>query len=201
MVALIVSRDEVLGEACRAELAAAGHEVVLADGDLTDGGVPDLGDLADVEVLVAVAPDPLRSVEPDPVGFLDEVRAAVGAHLPGMVERRNGRIVLVVSATGLPGQTWQDGTASSMWGLVGLARSAARDVAAQGVTVNVVRTGHIVAPGSEPDPTVVAETPLKRAGTPDDVAAAVGYLVSADAAYVTGLVLPVDGGLTMGLGA
>lgn len=194
MAALVWHREPVVGEACASELRTLGHDVTIT------ASLDEATATPEVDVLVAVA----AGVAEAPVaadGLLAEVEALVGAHLPGMVERGDGRVILVAGATGLPGQGWADGIGAAMWGIVGLARTAARSVAASGVTVNVVRIGHLVGPDGEPDPAIVAETPLKRAGTPDDVAAAVGYLASPDAAYTTGLVLPVDGGATIGLGA
>lgn len=194
MAALVWHREPLVGEACAAELRAQGHEVGVTD--TLDEALA----AADVDILVIVAAG-VAEVPMLADGLLADVEALVAAHLPAMVERGAGRVVLVAGATGLPGQGWADGVGAAMWGIVGLARTAARSVAASGVTVNVVRIGHLVGPDGEPDPAIVAETPLKRAGTPDDVAAAVGYLVSPDAAYTTGLVLPVDGGATIGLGA
>ena len=117
----------------------------------------------------------------------------------------------VSEVTGVPGRTWEDGSGTAMWGLVGLGRSAARDLAVHGVTVNVVRAGVVATPelealrGADADVAAavdkaVAATPLRRLASLDDIAAAVTYLASPEASYVTGLVLPVDGGLAMGLG-
>lgn len=194
MAALVWHREPLVGEACAAELRSLGHEVGATD--TLDEALA----AADVDIVVVVAAG-VAEAPVDADGLLADVEALVGAHLPGMVERGSGRVVLVAGATGLPGQGWADGVGPAMWGIVGLARTAARAVAASGVTINVVRIGHLVGPDGEPDPAILAETPLKRAGTPDDVAAAVGYLVAPDAAYTTGLVLPVDGGATIGLGA
>jgi hypothetical protein len=212
MAAVVWHRDPILGEACAAELRTAGHEVLVTDDlqaieDLAGGydiaarvAPVDAAAVPHLSVLVLVASG-VAGAPPPGDELLHDAQAVLRALLPRMVEQGDGRVVFVVGATGLPGQGWEDGTGAAMWGLVGLARTAARSVAASGVTVNVVRTGHIVDGGDELDPAIVAETPLKRAGTPDDVAAAVGYLASADAAYTTGLVLPVDGGATIGLGA
>lgn len=208
---MIVSRDASLGAACADELAA-----VLGTGSDVRrvSAASELGAIADpVDVLVAVPQQPIAgsSHQPDQSAFAAEVQAAVAAVLPGMVERGHGRVVVVVTATGLPGQSWADGTGSAMWSLVGLARTAAREVAAAGVTVNVVRTGLVddaATRAAVADDAAVADAvaatqrlaPIRRTVTPDDIAAAVGYLVSDDAAYVTGIVLPVDGGLTIGQG-
>lgn len=199
MVAVVLSRDEVVGGACADELRHhLGLEVVVVHGSA------DVSAQADpIEVLVTVASHEPAGGSGDgaDLAFLAEVQAAVDAVLPAMVDRGDGRVVLVVTATGLPGRTYADQAGAAMWGMVGIARAAAREVAASGVTVNVVRTGLIATGPGEPDGSVIAETPLRRAGTADDVAAAVGYLASPEASYVTGLVLPVDGGLTIGLGA
>lgn len=196
MVAVVLARDVALGDACRAELAAAGLRVEVADAP----------DQAIAAVEAAGAPAALVVVAAgwgaDPgLDLLEGVQRLLRAALPAMAAAEAGRVVLVVEATGLDGDSWSDGSGATMWGLVGLARSAARELAPSGVTVNVVRVGPIAGPDDAPDSAVVAATPLRRAGTPDDVAAAVGYLASPDAGYTTGIVLPVDGGLTMGQGA
>jgi NAD(P)-dependent dehydrogenase (short-subunit alcohol dehydrogenase family) len=199
VVALVLARDAALGDACRAELEAAGHAASrVGDPDEAIAAVGDLGGDDRLGALVVVA----AGWGEDPsLGLLDGVQRLLRAALPAMAGAESGRVVVVVEATGLDGHSWSDGTGATMWGLVGLARAAARELAPSGVTVNVVRVGPMPAPGGAPDPAVVAETPLRRAATPDDVAAAVGYLVSPDAGYTTGIVLPVDGGLTMGQGA
>lgn len=206
-----MSRDPGIGQACADELAMVlgSSTAVVQVSDAA--GVAEVA--GPVEVLVTVPAHPIPGVPAvdDAAAFGLEVQQAVEAVLPGMVARGGGRIVLVVTATGLPGQTWQDGSGTAMWGLVGLARSAAREVAAAGPTVNVVRTGVIdderTREAAEADAAVadaIAAThrlaPIRRAVVPADVAAAVGYLASPDAAYVTGVVLPVDGGLAIGQG-
>jgi hypothetical protein len=201
VVAVVLSQDPELGPACAAELRVAGTEVHLVANAAQVAALGAGG--ATIEALVAVPrqPEVGKPGEGDPAAFASETTSAVGEVLPAMVERGQGRVVVVVTATGLPGQTWADGTGTAMWGLVGLARSSAREVAASGVTVNVVRTGALDQSGTEDGvAAVVAQTPLKRTGTVDDVAAAVGFLCSAEAGYVTGVVLPVDGGLSMGSG-
>jgi NAD(P)-dependent dehydrogenase (short-subunit alcohol dehydrogenase family) len=123
--------------------------------------------------------------------------------LAKMVRARFGRIVFLSSVgafVGLPGQA---NYAASKAGLVGLARALAREVGSRGITVNVVAPGVIdtdmtAALGPDRLAQLTAMVPAGRAGTPDDVAAAVGWLASDEAAYVTGAVLPVDGGLGMG---
>lgn len=121
-----------------------------------------------------------------------------------MLRLHRGRIVFLSSVgafVGLPGQA---NYAASKAGLVGMARALAREVASRGITVNVVAPGVIdtdmtAALGEDRLAQLSAMVPLGRAGTPDDVAAAVGYLASDAAAYVTGAVLAVDGGLGMGM--
>ncbi|WP_297081792.1 3-oxoacyl-ACP reductase FabG [uncultured Demequina sp.] len=120
-----------------------------------------------------------------------------------MIVQRFGRIVLVGSVVGLNGNTGQVNYASSKAALVGMARSITREVGARGITANVVAPGFIatdMTAAMSPEATHQFEDsiPAKRFGTAEDVAAAVLYLASDEAGYVSGAVVPVDGGLGMG---
>jgi 3-oxoacyl-[acyl-carrier protein] reductase len=121
-----------------------------------------------------------------------------------MLRLHTGRIIFVSSVgafVGLPGQA---NYAASKAGLVGMARAVAREVGSRQITVNVVAPGLIdtdmtTALGEERVALMTSQVPLGRAGSVQDVAAVVGFLASEAAAYVTGAVIPVDGGLGMGL--
>ena len=121
----------------------------------------------------------------------------------GMVRGRWGRIVFISSVSGLGGQAGQANYAASKAGLIGLARSMAKEFASRNVTVNVVAPGPVgtdmlAALDDGQLSAIVSRVPLGRVGTPDELAAAVEFLVSEDAGYVTGIVMAVDGGISMG---
>ncbi|HXQ59700.1 MAG TPA: 3-oxoacyl-ACP reductase FabG, partial [Acidimicrobiales bacterium] len=133
-------------------------------------------------------------------GVYRTVRRALGP----MVRAHRGRIVLVSSVVGFMGSAGQVNYGAAKAGLVGLARSLAREVGSRGITVNVVAPGMvdtdmIASLGEQRVEQLRSLVPLGRAATADEVAAAVVFLSSDDAAYVTGAVLAVDGGLGMGM--
>ena len=120
-----------------------------------------------------------------------------------MLKARHGRIIFVGSVVGLLGSAGQANYAASKAGLVGLARSLAREFASRSITVNVVAPGPVetemtASLGTDRLAELSAAVPLSRIATADEIAAAIVFLASDDAAYITGAVLPVDGGLGMG---
>lgn len=119
-----------------------------------------------------------------------------------MLRRRYGRIINISSVVALHGQAGQTNYAAAKAGIIGFSKAYAREVASRNITVNVVAPGFIetaMTSGMTEDAVkqATAAIPLGRSGTPQDVAAAVAFLASEEAAYITGAVLSVDGGLGM----
>jgi 3-oxoacyl-[acyl-carrier protein] reductase len=165
-----------------------------------------------VEVLVAnagVTRDGLlmRMSDDDFAGVLDTnltgAFRCVRRASKGMIRLRKGRIVLVSSVIGLYGGAGQANYAASKAGLVGLARSVTRELGGRGITANVVAPGFVetdmtAALPKEQQDLYREAIPAKRFASPEEVAGVVRFLVSDAAAYISGAVVPVDGGLGMG---
>jgi 3-oxoacyl-[acyl-carrier protein] reductase len=121
----------------------------------------------------------------------------------GMLRQRRGRIIFISSVVGLLGSAGQVNYAASKSGLVGMARSLARELGSRSITANVVAPGFVETEMTEVLPEekkaeYKAQIPLQRYATTDEIASVVTWLASDGAAYVTGAVIPVDGGLGMG---
>jgi 3-oxoacyl-[acyl-carrier protein] reductase len=229
-VALVTGGNRGIGLACARALAGAGHAVAVTSrkGDV-DGFTTvrcDQTDAASVDAAVAEVEERLG-----PVGILvanagitrdglaltmsdDAFTEVLDANLlgtfrvvrrcaKGMLRARWGRIVLIGSVVGLLGSGGQVNYAASKAGLVGMARSLARELASRSITANVVAPGFVETDMTAGLPEerraeILAQVPAGRLGAPEEVAAAVAWLASPAAAYVTGAVIPVDGGLGMG---
>jgi 3-oxoacyl-[acyl-carrier protein] reductase len=121
----------------------------------------------------------------------------------GMIRMRRGRLIFISSVVALLGSGGQANYAASKAGLIGMARSLARELSSRGITVNVVAPGFVETDMTEALPedrkkAILATVPLGRYAAAQEVAAAVAFLAGPEAGYITGAVLPVDGGLGMG---
>ena len=213
-VALSGTRREAL-EALAAEL---GERAQPCPADLSDPGAPDAlvaaaeaACGAPVSILVnnaGLTRDTLalRMKDEDWARVMEVDLAApfrlARASLKGMLRRRAGRIISIGSIVGTTGNGGQANYAAAKAGLIGMSKSLAQEVGSRGITVNVVAPGYVATAmtdglSEEHRAKLGAAIPLGRIGTPDDIAAAVVYLSSQEAAWVTGVTLHVNGGMAM----
>jgi 3-oxoacyl-[acyl-carrier protein] reductase len=183
--------DPAAVEAAFAEIEAAHGpvEVLVANAGIT----------ADTLVLRMSEDDWARVIDTNLSGSFRLAKRAA----KGMLRLRRGRIIFISSVVGLLGSAGQVNYAASKAGLVGMARSLARELGSRSITANVVAPGFVetdmtAALTDEQRAAIKTQVPLQRYATPDEVASAVTWLAGPGAAYVTGAVIPVDGGLGMG---
>jgi 3-oxoacyl-[acyl-carrier protein] reductase len=228
---LVTGGNRGIGLAIAQRLQAGGDNVTVTSrsGDPVDGLTVARCDIRDsgqvdaafavaeaahgpVEVLVAnagITRDQLLALmsEDDFAAVLDTnltgaYRVAKRA-VRGMIRMRRGRIILISSVVGLLGSGGQVNYAASKAGLIGFARSLARELGTRSITVNVVAPGFVESDMTAALPedrkkAILDSVPLGRYGSAAEIAGAVAFLAGPDAAYITGAVLPVDGGLGMG---
>lgn len=173
-----------------AAVAAAEARFGSLDGLVLSAGVADQRLLQDVDDETYA-----KIMETNLGGVFRTVRAA----LPGMIRQKAGSIVLVSSMWGQVGGSCEVVYSAAKAGVIGFCRALAKEVAPSGIRVNCVSPGVILTDMTKPlgEETLAAlagETPLGRNGTPEDVAGAIRFLLSPDAAFITGQVLPVNGG-------
>jgi len=232
-VVLVTGGNRGIGHAIAKRFAAAGHSVAVTSrsgqaddaddllvvkADVTstesiDAAVTEIEEkLGPVEVLVSnagITKDGLvlRMTDDDFTDVIDAnltggFRVAKRVSRP-MMKGRWGRMIFISSIVGLGGQAGQANYAASKAGLIGMAKSFAKEFAKKGITANVIAPGPIetdmlMALTDDQREAMVGVVPVGRLGQSDEIAAAVEFLASDSAAYITGTVLPVDGGYSMG---
>ncbi|MDR7304432.1 3-oxoacyl-ACP reductase FabG [Haloactinomyces albus] len=185
----VTDPDQVTRAFDEAEAAHGRVEVLVANAGVTDDGL-----------LLRMGEEQFdRVLDANLAGSYRVAKRAASS----MLRNRKGRMIFVSSVVGLSGGAGQANYAASKAGLVGLARSVARELGSRSITANVVAPGFVTtdmteALSEERKQEIFAQIPLARFAEPEEVAGAVTWLASDAAAYVTGAVIPVDGGAGMG---
>jgi 3-oxoacyl-[acyl-carrier protein] reductase len=210
-VAVNYRSDEAGARATVEAIEAAGGRAIAIHADVSNGTGEDLIDRVEAELGPVLALVNNAGMRADGLALQldDEMWTSVidtnltapfrltRRAMRGMIRARFGRVVNVASVVGPRANAGQSNYAASKAGLIGMTKTIAAEVARRGVTVNAVAPGFIETDMTADVPaTVIQAVPARRAGTPDEVAAAVRFLASESAGYVTGTTLFVDGGMS-----
>ena len=216
-IAINYAGNTAKAEEVKAEIEKNGGEAILVQADVADSAAVEtmvntvVEKFGQIDILVnnaGITRDGLMMRMKD-----EDFDAVINTNLKGvfyctklvsklMMKKRSGRIINMASVVGLMGNAGQTNYAAAKAGVIGFSKSAAKELAARGITVNMVAPGFIdtdmtAAMTDKAKEMTLTGIPLNRMGTPEDVANAVAFLVSDNASYITGQVINVDGGMVM----
>lgn len=216
-VAINYAGNTAKAEEVKAEIEKNGGEAILVQADVADAAAVEtmvntvVESFGQIDILVnnaGITRDGLMMRMKD-----EDFDAVINTNLKGvfyctklvsklMMKKRSGRIINMASVVGLMGNAGQTNYAAAKAGVIGFSKSAAKELAARGITVNMVAPGFIdtdmtAAMTDKAKEMTLTGIPLNRMGTPEDVANAVAFLVSDNASYITGQIINVDGGMVM----